>query len=141
MVFLCSGAFYRSRNGFLTFFWESISSLPIKKTPSKTEFSFFFLFETSPLSIRKCPQSLLGGVAACICNKSRTSVLLKFQITLTAKRTGLSFQKLFFSIIMVGPSVRNGQLFKVCQNCPINFKLCQMYPITIRYDLGKVATL
>ena len=28
-----------------------------------------------------------------------------------------------------------------CHNCPIDFKLCMMIPITVRYDIGSVATL
>ena len=44
----------------------------------------------------------------------------------------------------VRPSIRNGQLFTfiwACYNCPIDFKLCIVIPIVVRYDLESVETL
>ena len=40
--------------------------------------------------------------------------------------------------------VHNGKLFsiiKACQNCPFDFKLCMLIPVTVWYDLESVASL
>ena len=40
--------------------------------------------------------------------------------------------------------VHNGKLFSLiqrCQNCPFDFKLCMLIPVTVWYDLESVASL